>query len=167
MIHANEGKTACLPSLATTNATATHDIYLDTKGTDQLNLYVTCGSHNSATQGITEVFVTESDDTVATNFVAVTALSSGTATSTSASNILPTAAVMALGGLVQEIQADLRKRKRFVKATIKTAAVAAGMPMVALARATRNEQSKDSATQKDWEDDSATNISGCMAVITV
>jgi hypothetical protein len=167
MIPSDEGKTACLPFLATTNATATHDINIDTKGSDHLNIYVACGSHNSATQGITEIFLSESDTvTSPSSQTAIPALSSGTATSTSASNTLPTAAVMALGGVVQEIQVDLRKRKRYVGAVVKSAAVAAGMPVVAIVRATRNEQSADSATEKDLEDGTATNISGCMAVVS-
>ena len=167
MINANEGKQAIDLALATTNATALHSLDIDTKGSDQLNMYVFCGSHDSATEGIDTVSVYESDTvTQATSMTLIAALSSGTATSTSASNVLPTAAVMALGGVIQEIQIDLRKRKRYIGLAVQTGAIAAGMPYGTVARFTRNEQSADTAAQKDVEDLGATNISGCMQVIS-
>jgi hypothetical protein len=164
----NEGKTAIDLALATTNATALHSLDIDTSGSDALNFYVSCGSHNSATEGIDTISVYESDTvTQATNMTLIAALSSGTATSTSASNVLPTAAVMALGGVIQEIQVDLRKRnKKYMGIAVQTGAVAAGMPYCTLARLTRNEQSADTAAEKDQEDLGATNISGCMQVIS-
>jgi hypothetical protein len=167
MINANEGKYAISPGIAVTNATAEHTLDLDTKGSDQLNVLIACGTHNSATEAIDTVSVYESDTvTQATNMELIAALSSGTATSTSASNILPTAAVMALGGNVQELQIDLRKRKKYVGVAVISGVVAAGCAIVTSARLTRNEQSADSATQKDQEDLGATNVSGCMQVIT-
>ena len=169
MINANEGKTAISPGIAVTNATALHTLDLDTKGSDQANLYISCGTHNSATEAIDTVSVYESDTvTVATSMTLIAALSSGaTATSTSASNILPLAAVQALGGIVQEIQIDLRKRKRYLGIAVQSGAVAAGASIGILSRMTRNEQSADSATEKDQEDLGATNVSGCMQVITL
>jgi hypothetical protein len=168
MINSNEGKTAISPGIAVTNATAMHTLDLDTSGSDQLNVYVSCGTHNSATEAIDTVSVYESDTvTQATSMTLIASLSSGTATSTSASNILPTAAVMALGGIVQEIQIDLRKRKKYVGIAVQSGAVAAGCSISTVARLTRNEQSADSAAQKDQEDLGATNVSGCMQVITV
>jgi len=168
MINANEGKTAISPGIAVTNATALHTLDLDTKGSDQANIYITCGTHNSSTEAIDTVSVYESDTvTQATNMTLIPALSSGTATSTSASNILPTAAVMALGGVVQELQLDLRKRKKYVGIVVQSGVVAAGCAIVTMARLTRNEKSADSAAQKDQEDLGATNVSGCMQVITV
>ena len=167
MIHANEGKTAIDLALATTNATALHSIDIDTTGADQLNLYVFCGSHNSGTEGIDTVTVYESDTvTQATNMTQIASLSSASATATNVDNLLPTAAVMALGGVIQEIQVDLRNRKKYVGIAVQTGGVTAGMPYGTLARFTRNEQSADSAAQKDQEDLGATNISGCMQVIS-
>jgi hypothetical protein len=168
MIPSNEGKNAISPGIAVTNATAEHTLDLDTSGSDQLNLYITCGTHNSSTEAIDSVSVYESDTvTQATNMDLIAALSSGTATSTSASNILPTAAVMALGGVIQELQIDLRKRKKYVGVAVISGPVAAGCSISTLARLTRNEQSADSAAQKDQVDLGATNVSGCMQVITV
>jgi hypothetical protein len=168
MINANEGKTAISPGIAVTNATAEHTLDLDTSGSDQLNFYVIAGTHNSATEAIDTVSVYESDTvTQATNMELIAALSSGaTATSTSAANILPLAAVQALGGVIQELQIDLRKRKKYVGIAVQSGPVAAGCAIVTLARLTRNEQSADTAAQKDQEDLGATNVSGCMQVIT-
>ena len=169
MIPSNEGKMAISPGIAVTNATALHTLDIDTSGSDQANVYVSCGTHNSGTEAIDTVSVYESDTiTQATNMELIAALSSGaTATSTSASNILPLAAVMALGGVIQEIQIDLRKRKKYVGIAVQSGPVAAGCSINTMARLTRNEQSADSAAQKDQEDLGATNISGCMQVITV
>ena len=169
MINSNEGKTAISPGIAVTNATAEHTLDIDTSNSDQLNLYISCGTHNSATEAIDSVAVYESDTvTQATNMTLIPSLSSGaTATSTSASNILPLAAVQALGGVLQEIQIDLRKRKKNVGIAVISGPVAAGCSIGILARLTRNEQSADSAAQKDQEDLGATTVSGCMQVITV
>jgi hypothetical protein len=169
MIPSNEGKTAIVTGLVTTNATAEFTLDIDTSGSDQLNFYVCAGSHDSGTEAINTVSVYESDTvTQATNMTLIPALSSGaTATSTSASNILPLAAVQALGGIIQEIQVDLRKRKKFMGIALNTGGVTAGAPVSVIARLTRNEQSADSAAQKDQLDLGETNISGCMQVITV
>ena len=47
-----------------------------------------------------------------------------------------------------------------------TGAVALGPAVVVMARLTRNEESADSASDKDVEDLGSTNVSGCMQVIT-
>jgi len=167
MIHANEGKNVVDLALATTNATALHSMDIDTRGFDQANIYIACGSHASATEGIDTITVYESDTvTQATSMTQIAALSSASATSTSVTNLLPLAAVMALGGVVNELQIDLRKRKRYLGIAVQTGAVAAGMPYQAFARLTRSAESADSAAQKAGLDLGATNISGCMTVIT-
>jgi hypothetical protein len=168
MINANEGKTAIVTALVTTNATAEHTLDIDTSGSDQANFYIIAGVHNSGTEAINTVSVYESDTvTQATNMTLIASLSSGaTATSTSASNILPLAAVQALGGIIQEIQVDLRKRKKYMGIAINTGGVTAGCPVAIMARLTRNGQSADTAAQKDAVDLGATTVSGCMQVIT-
>lgn len=169
MISSNEGKTAIVTGLATTDATAENNLDIDTSGSDQLNFYVCAGSHDSGTEAINTVSVYESDTvTQATNMELIAALSSGaTATSTAASNILPLAAVQALGGIIQEIQIDLRKRKKFVGISVESGGVTAGCPITIVGRLTRNEQSADSAAQKDQIALAEPTISGCMQVITV
>jgi len=168
MIHANEGKSAIVLNLATTNATAEHTLDLDTSGSDQLNVYILAGSHASGTEAINTVSVYESDTvTEATNMTLIAALSSGaTATSTAASNILPLAAVQALGGVIQELQIDLRKRKKYLGVAVESGGVTAGAAIGIFARLTKNEKSADTAAEKDQEDLGATNISGCMMVIS-
>jgi len=166
MIGANEGKLLNMNALATTNATALKSMSFDTIGHDNLNLMVACGSHDSATQGITQILVSESDTvTSASSMTDIAALCSATATSTAASNVLPTAAVMALGGIVSELQIDLKKRKRYIGVEVKTEAVAAGMPVSVIGRLTGSAQSADSAAQKAGINLADTNYSGCMAVI--
>lgn len=168
MIHANEGQMAIQLAHITTDSTAEQTLDIDTTGSDQLNLYVFCGSHNSSTEAIDTIFVYESDTvTQATNMTKIAALSSASATASTTDNLLPVAAVMAVGGVIQEIQIDLRKRKKYVGIAVITGVVAADTPFGMLARFTRNEESADSATEKDHEDLGATDISGCMQVITV
>ena len=167
MIHAQEGKTATVVNLATTNATAEHTLDLDTRGSDYLNVYVFAGSHDSQTEAIDTIFVYESDTvTQATSMTKIAALSSASATAATTDNLLPVAAVMALGGVIQELQIDLKKRKRYVGISVISGPVAAGAGITILGRSTRNAESADTATEKDQVDLGATNISGCMQVIT-
>ena len=167
MIPSNEGKNVMEAQVSNTSATAAASIVVDTKGSDQLNVYVGVGSHLTQTAAITSILVSESDTgTSGTHLSAVTALSSGTETSTSASNILPLVATMHQGGLVNEIQIDLRKRKRYVSVVATLYDDVTDVPAFVLGRFTRNEQSKDSATQKAGSNLADTDNSGCMAVIT-
>lgn len=166
MISSNEGKLVNMNALATTNATALKAMSFDTLGADTLNLYVACGSHNSATQGITAITISESDTvTSASSMTDIASLSSATAASTSAANVLPDAATMAEGGIVTEFQIDLRKRKRYMGVEVTTGAVAAGMPISVIGRLSRSGQSCDTAAEKAGIDLADTSYSGCMAVV--
>ena len=168
MIPSNEGKNVVKMASAVTNATSDVAITIDTKGSDQYNAYIAVGSHDTQTAAITAITVSESDTvTSASSQTAIAALSSGTATSTSASNVLPLGAVQGLGGIVNELQIDLRKRKRYVGITASLDGIAAGCPVAIIGRETRNEQSKDAAAQKAGLDIEDTNLNACMAVITV
>ena len=167
MINGNEGQLVNMNALATTNATALKALSFDTLGFDNLNLYIACGSHNSATQGVTELLVSDSDtETAAGSMTDIAALCSATETSTSASNVLPAAAIMAVGGIITELQIDLRKRKRYIGVEVKTGAVAAGMPVSVVGRLTRSGQSADTAAEKAGIDLADTDYSGCMAVVS-
>ncbi len=163
----DEGKMVTKSALATTNATAYHRLSFDKSGHDRANILVAIGSHDSATQGITELLISDSDTiTSASSMTDIAALCSATETSTAASNVLPAAAVQALGGILTELQIDLRKRKRYIGVEVKSTAVAAGMPVAVIARLTDSkEASADSAAEKAGLDLAATNVSGCMAVI--
>lgn len=164
MISSNEGKLVNMITMATTNATALKAMSFDTLGADTLNLYVACGSHDSATQGITAITISESDTvTSASSMTDIVALSSATATSTSAANALPDAATMAKGGIVTEFQIDLRKRKRYLGVELTTGA--AGMPISVIGRLSRSGQSCDTAAEKAGIDLADTSYSGCMAVV--
>jgi hypothetical protein len=167
MINANEGKNVVKMGVAITNAASTHSITIDTKGADQYNAYIAVGSHDTDTAAITDITVSESDTvTSASSQTAIAALSSGTVSDTATTNVLPLGPAQGAGGIVNEIQIDLRKRKRYVGITVSLDTIPAGMPIAIIGRETRNEQSKDSATQKAGLDIEDTNLSGCMAVIT-
>jgi len=164
MISSNEGKLVNMITMATTNATALKAMSFDTLGADTLNLYVACGSHNSATQGITAITISESDTvTSASSMTDIASLSCATAASTSAANVLPDAATMADGGIVTEFQIDLRKRKRYLGVELTTGA--AGMPISVIGRLSRSGQSCDTAAEKAGIDLADTSYSGCMAVV--
>jgi len=166
MINGNEGKTVSKSFLAATAATAVSTVYFDTKGSDQANIYVSAGTGSTSTATISDISVVESDtvSTVVSNMTEIADLSSGTATTES--NILPLVAVQKYGGTINEIQVDLRKRKRYMAVTTTTGVQAGGCPLSTLVRLTRNEQSKDTAAEKAGLDLGATNASGCMALVT-
>lgn len=166
MKYSTEGKNVVKLGVAITNAASTHAITIDTKGSDQYNVLVAVGSHDTQTAAITAIVVSDSDTvTSASSQTAIAALSSGTATSTSASNILPLGAVQGVGGNVNELHIDLRKRKRYVGIEVSVDGIAAGAPLAIIGKLTRNEQSKDSAAQKAGLDIEDTNINACMVVI--
>jgi len=165
MIPSNEGKNVVKLGLTSTSATASSALSFDTSGQDQANVYVGVGSHTTTTAAITAITVAESDTATApSSMTAIAALSSGTATSATVSNVLPIGAVQGLGGIVNELQIDLRKRKKYVGVTVVSAVVAVS-PITTQARLTRSEQSADTAAQKAGIDLTATSVSGCMAVI--
>lgn len=167
MIPSNEGKNVVKMGVAITNGAATHRITIDTKGSDQYNAYIAVGSHDTDTAAITAIVVSESDTvTSASSQTAIAALSSATQTATDASNVLPLGPVQGLGGIVNELQIDLRKRKRYVGIEVSLDTIPAGMPIAIIGRLTRNEQSKDSAAQKSGLNVEDTNLIGAMAVIT-
>jgi hypothetical protein len=167
MINANEGKKAIQLKSSSTSATAACSLVVDTKGSDQLNVDVAIGSHNTSSAAVSSIAVSESDTgTSGTHLAVVAALSSGTATSTSAGNILHLGAVMGLGGNVNELQIDLRKRKRYVSVVATLADDETGIPCSVSGRFTRNEQSKDSAAQKSGINLADTSVVAAMAVIT-
>lgn len=168
MINANEGKQVLQMKSSSTSATAACSVVADTKGSDQYNVLVGIGSHNTSSAAVSSIAVSESDTgTSGTHLAVIAALSSGTETSTSASNILPLGAVMGLGGNINELQIDLRKRKRYVSVVATLADDETGIPCIVQGRFTRNEQSKDSAAQKSGINLSDTSVVGSMAVITV
>ena len=146
-IPSNEGSLVVVPPyLSVTNATSY--LSFDSRGWDYANIYVFCGTHTSTTAVFSSIRVAEHDTTTsASSMTQINALSSSTATAATYDNALPTGANQGKGGVVQEIQVDLRGRKRFLGisfgvATNNTAYVGA------IARLTRSKNSSDTAAEK-------------------
>ena len=167
MINGNEGQLVNMNTLAGTAATSSNVMSFDTLGFDNLNLYVACGSHATTAFAITEVLISDDDtETAASSQTDIAALCSATATSTGASNVLPAIAVMGDGGIVTELQIDLRKRKRYIGVEVTTGVVAAVTPVAVVGRLTRSGQSADTAAEKAGIDLADTDYSGCRTVVS-
>ena len=168
-ISSNEGSLVVVPPyLSETNATSY--LSFDSRGWDYANIWVLCGTHTSTTAVFSSIRVAEHDTvTSASSMTQINSLSSSTATSATYDNALPTGAYQGLGGVVAEIQVDLRGRKRYLGvsfgvATNNTAYVGA------IARLTRSKNSSDTAAEKSLplplESGCDTNSIGTMSVIS-
>jgi hypothetical protein len=169
MIKSNDGSlVVCPPYISVTNAT--NYLSFDTRGYDYANVYIFCGTHTSTTAVFDQIRVAEHDTTTsASSMTQINALSSSTATSATYDNTLPTGANQGLGGIVQELQIDLRGRKRYLGITLgvvtnNTAYVGA------IARLSRAAESADTAAEKSLpvplQAGVDTNAIGCMQVVT-
>lgn len=103
-----------LASTSTTNgATATGQI--DTLGFKTLTLDVNMTTADSTTNKLTTLKLSESDDTVATNFVDITAFTGGT---NSGNFTLPAPSTSTNQPNLYKFNVDLRGRKRYLKVTV-------------------------------------------------
>jgi len=150
---------------ASVASTATTTMTFDTLGFDFALVNVLLGTFTTTDPTLTTLKFTESDDTVLTNFAAITALTGGTAGNTSSNFVIPIAAVTGLGGAIQ-FQIDLRKRKRYLKlnATPGTTQVIA-----AICELGRAEQASITAAQKSLplNNPGASAAVGCMTVVQI
>jgi|SRR5262245_12333480 len=115
-----------VPATVTNGATVTAN--LDCKGHDSVDITLVIGAFNGGTNGAspTTIKLSESDDTVVTNFADITGASAN--------------AVLTASGSVR-FHVDLRKRKRFIKLTFAPAATTNDqVPMAAVAQFDRSEQ---------------------------
>lgn len=117
MIHAQNTKTVLViqPQSVASTATATGNI--DTLGFRYCAVDF-CLDSNAATTAPIALKLTESDDTVATNFAAIATFTGGTATSTSAGFVIPAAVTAADQKASVRMHVDLRGRKRYLKASL-------------------------------------------------
>lgn len=145
---------------ASVASSATTSCMFDTIGFDYAVIDILSGTQATTDAAITTINLKESDDTVATNFAAVVALTGGTATSTSAGFVIPAATATGVGGGVQ-LQIDLRKRKRYLLLNVTPGTTLVLGAVVHLSRA---EQAALTAAQKSVTNKSATN-SVSVAVI--
>lgn len=145
---------------ASVASSATTSCMFDTIGYDYAVIDILSGTQATTDAAITTINLKESDDTVATNFAAVVALTGGTATSTSAGFVIPAATATGNGGGVQ-LQIDLRKRKRYLLLNMTPGTT---LVMGAVVHLSRAEQAALTAAQKSVTNKSATNVVG-VAVI--
>lgn len=141
-------------------STATAQFTIDTKGFREAVYDVAFGT-NTTTNGAPATFkFLESDDTVVTNFAAITALTGGTA----AGNFtLPTQATIGLGAIVQ-FQIDLRARKRYLQLQI-TPGTSGAQVLAATAHLFRAETLPVSAAQKSVQNRDNTNATAVSAIV--
>lgn len=98
---------------ATNGATLTSD-YVDCSGFGEAVILIHATTSNNATNKPT-ITVLQSDDTEATNFAAITALTSGTSDGNFTAGAAPTATTTAP---YCKLALNLQKRKRYLKLTI-------------------------------------------------
>jgi hypothetical protein len=127
------------PQTAATNGTAA--LTFDTKGFDAANIIAGMAAHTTSLAALATLKVTECDTTVASSFSAIVALTGGTVTSSTVGFVIPTAALMGIGEVV-EFQVDLRARKRYLKLSM-TPGDTTAKECFAVAQLSRAEQSKD------------------------
>jgi len=124
-------------------STATAQFTFDTSGFDEAVVDVEFGT-NTTTNGKPALFSwLESDDTVVTNFAAITALTGGT---NSGNFTIPAQSALGVGGLVQ-FQIDLRARKRYLQLQM-TPGTSGAQVLSVNAQLHRAEQLPVSAAQK-------------------
>ena len=164
MIPANEGALLIMPA-ATCATNATQSMVFDKAGFDQANLYVLVGTHATNGAAIGTLKITEHDSaTTITSHSDIVAFTGGTQTSTSVGFVIPDAAALGPGGII-EFQIDLRKRKKILALQITPGTTT--MNIAALARLTRSIDSKDDATEKSGVTNYAlTSATQCAKVVS-
>jgi hypothetical protein len=149
---------------ASVASTATTTMTFDTIGFDYAVVDVLLGTHTTTDPTLTVLKFTESDDTVLTNFAAITPLTGGTVGNTSGFFVIPAATVNGLGGAIQ-FQIDLRKRKRYLKMNCTPGTTQVLGAVVSLGRP---EQAKLTAAQKSVVNDPGSSAAvACMTVVAV
>lgn len=149
---------------ASVASTATTTMTFDTIGYDFALVDVLLGTHTTTDPTLTVLKFTESDDTVLTNFAAITALTGGTAANTSGFFTIPAATVNGLGGAIQ-FQLDLRKRKRYLKMNVTPGTTQVFGAVVSLGRP---EQAALTAAQKSLlNTPGASSAVACMTIVAL
>jgi len=142
---------------------------------DYLNLYINLGTQvtNCSAVHIQEVLIAESDTvTSASSMTTIVAFSGSATTDATHGWTIPAVLSTGKGGVVAELQMDLRKRKKYIGMTILGAAAASNVTTVsALVLLSNCKESRDSAANKNhtgatYGNLEATNAQGCMVVVT-
>ena len=149
---------------ASVASTATTTMTFDTIGWDFAVVDVFCGTQTTTDPAITTLKFLENDtNTNASNMVAITALTGGTAGNTSGNFVIPAVTVTGVGAAIQ-FQIDLRKRKRYMQLNITPGTTEV---VGAVVKLSRGEISALTAAQKSGINMSATNVVGCAAIVQV
>ena len=143
MLHIDQCGVCVMPP--ETQATgATHSMIFDTKGFDRANVYFGMATHVTSLASLKTLKFTEGTNT--TCGTAIVAFTGGTVTSSSVGFVIPTAAKMGIGDMV-EFQIDLRARKRYMRLDV-TPGDTTAKQTYGIAILSRPGQSKDTAVKK-------------------
>jgi hypothetical protein len=161
----NVGIVVMPPATVATNASNT--VSFDTKGFHDLNLYIGMAAHTTSLAALATMKLSEGDTT--SSYTDIVAFTGGTATSTSAGFVIPTAANHGVGE-ISEFQVDLRKRKRYLKLTLTPGDTTANETYAIgiLSRPSINKDDANSAqasTKKHVTNLAATNITSVAMVV--
>ena len=165
------------PTLQTAASTDTMSFSkLDANGQpfDYANWFINVGTEvtNCSAVHIQEVLVAESDTVTSPSSMTTIVAFSGSAT-TDATHGFTIPAVLNTGkGGVIELQMDLRKRKKYIGATITAAAAASNVTTIsAVVLLSRGKESRDTKAAKNhagavYGNLCMTNAQGCLALVT-
>jgi len=171
------GIVAMCPTLQTEASTDTISFSkLDSVGQpyDYANWYINIGTEvtNCSAVHIQEVLIAESDTvTSPSSMTTIVAFSGSATTDTTHGWTIPAVATTGDGGVV-ELQMDLRRRKKYIGATITAAAAASNVTSIsAVILLSKGKQSHDTAAKKNHCGDvygnlCQTMVHGCMALVT-
>lgn len=149
---------------------------LDAQGQpyDYANWYINLGTQatNCSAVHISEILIAESDTVTSPSSMTTIVAFSGSATTDATHGFtIPTVAYTGKGGIF-ELQMDLRRRKKYVGATITGAAAATNVTTIsAVILLSRAKQSRDTVAEKNhtgavYGNLCSTNAQGCLALVT-
>lgn len=162
-VPAQAGAKVVMPA-ASAATTATQSMVFSRAGHDYATIEVLIGTHATNEAAIGTLKITEHDSsTDITDHSDIVAFTGGTATSTSAGFVIPGAATVGFGAIVQ-FQIDLRKRKKILALQITPGTTT--MQIGAIATLTRSAQSADTAAQKSVTNSVLTDITSVARIVT-
>lgn len=133
------------PTSATNGATITSQV-VDTIGYDYMSLPIFCTTTDTTTDQPSVITLQESDTTVASTFVGITAFTGGTTGNTSGYFVIPAGATATGNQPIVEMNIDLRNRKRYLRLLISPVTT---MTFAACAELSRPEKMPVSTTDRN------------------
>lgn len=148
------------PASVASSATAQHTF--DTRGFRELVYDLEFGTNTTTNGAPALIKWLESDDTVETNFAAITSLTGGTAAGNFA---IPAQTALGVGAVVQ-FQIDLRARKRYLRLQV-TPGTSGAQVISGNGQLHRAESLPVSATQKSIANRDATSSTSVASIVSV